>query len=278
METGYLFSSDTYDTPPDTPRAPMWRLLLGNRFYFYYHNFGIFCRTGRCGRAGGLTAEKQIAFSNGNFRLVEACGGRIHLRGLDNLRALQGRPVVLIGNHMSLLETALFHSILRGHLDFTFIIKQELMKVPFFADIMTSLEAIPVGRANPRDDLRAVLNGGRELLSRGKSIIVFPQSTRSEEFNPEKFNSIGIKLAKTAGVPVVPFALKTDFLGNGRYCRDLGPVCPEREVWFEFAPAREVEGNGQALQQEIIGFIQSRLADWRARERGAEASVAAPVR
>ena len=45
------------------------------------------------------------------------------------------------------------------------------------------------------------------------------------------------------------------------------PVRPEREVWFEFGAAREVEGNGQALQAEIIDFIRGRLDDWRAREK-----------
>ena len=73
-------------------------------------------------------------------------------------------------------------------------------------------------------------------------------------------------LMRKAGVPVVPFALKTDFLGNGKRFRDFGPVRPEREVWFEFGAARKVEGNGQALQQEIIEFIGTRLAQWRRRE------------
>ena len=129
---------------------------------------------------------------------------------------------------------------------------------------MRSLGAIPVGRENPRDDLRAVLGDGKKVLESGRSIIIFPQSTRSETFDAAKFNSIGIKLAKSAGVRVLPFALKTDFLGNGKYLRDMGPVRPKRGVYFEFAPARVVEGNGQALQQEIIGFIQSRLASWQA--------------
>ena len=241
-------------------------MLLGSRWYFYWNNFWIFCRTGRCGKRGTLTAERQIYYSNLNLRLVERCGGKVHLRGLDHLRALEGRPVVLIGNHMSLLETALFHSVMRGLLDFTFVIKQSLMKVPFFRSIMTALGAIPIGRENPRDDLRAVLEEGTALLNAGRSIVIFPQSTRSETFDPEKFNSIGIKLARRAGVPVVPFALKTDFLGNGKRFRDFGPVRPEREVWFEFGAARKVEGNGQALQQEITEFIGTRLAQWRRRE------------
>ena len=177
---------------------------------------------------------------------------------------------MLIGIHMSLLETAVLHSVIRGILDFTFVIKQQLLEIPFFKDIMIAIEAIPVGRSNPRDDLRAVMTEGKRLLEEGRSIIIFPQSTRSEEFNPEKFNSIGIKLAKSAGVPVVPFALKTDFLGNGKYFRDLGPVRPKRQVWFEFAPARQVEGNGQTTQQEIIDFIQSKIANWKTYDNAGE--------
>lgn len=265
MEHGqYLFAGDAYDTPESMRKSMLYRLLLGSRWYFYLNNFGIFARTGRCGRRGRLDKERQIYYSNKNFRLVEKCGGRIHLRGLENLRDVSGEPVVLIGNHMSLLETALFHAVAREYLDFTFVIKQSLLTVPFFRDIMRSLGAIPVGRENPRDDLRAVLGDGKKVLESGRSIIIFPQSTRSETFDAAKFNSIGIKLAKSAGVRVLPFALKTDFLGNGKYLRDMGPVRPKRGVYFEFAPARAVEGNGQVLQQEIIGFIQSRLASWQA--------------
>ena len=265
MEHGqYLFAGDAYDTPESMRKSMLYRLSLGSRWYFYLNNFGIFARTGRCGRRGRLDKERQIYYSNKNFRLVEKCGGRIHLRGLENLRDVSGEPVVLIGNHMRLLETALFHAVAREYLDFTFVIKQSLLTVPFFRDIMRSLGAIPVGRENPRDDLRAVLGDGKKVLESGRSIIIFPQSTRSETFDAAKFNSIGIKLAKSAGVRVLPFALKTDFLGNGKYLRDMGPVRPKRGVYFEFAPARAVEGNGQALQQEIIGFIQSRLASWQA--------------
>ena len=265
MEHGqYLFAGDAYDTPESMRKSMLYRLSLGSRWYFYLNNFGIFARTGRCGRRGRLDKERQIYYSNKNFRLVEKCGGRIHLRGLENLRDVSGEPVVLIGNHMSLLETALFHAVAREYLDFTFVIKQSLLTVPFFRDIMRSLGAIPVGRENPRDDLRAVLGDGKKVLESGRSIIIFPQSTRSETFDAAKFNSIGIKLAKSAGVRVLPFALKTDFLGNGKYLRDMGPVRPKRGVYFEFAPARAVEGSGQALQQEIIGFIQSRLASWQA--------------
>lgn len=254
MEHGqYLFAGDAYDTPESMRKSMLYRLSLGSRWYFYLNNFGIFARTGRCGRRGRLDKERQIYYSNKNFRLVEKCGGRIHLRGLENLRDVSGEPVVLIGNHMSLLETALFHAVAREYLDFTFVIKQSLLTVPFFRDIMRSLGAIPVGRENPRDDLRAVLGDGKKVLESGRSIIIFPQSTRSETFDAAKFNSIGIKLAKSAGVRVLPFALKTDFLGNGKYLRDMGPVRPKRGVYFEFAPRAPSKGTARPCSRRLSG-------------------------
>ncbi|MBR7104939.1 MAG: 1-acyl-sn-glycerol-3-phosphate acyltransferase [Lentisphaeria bacterium] len=263
MESEYFFkNADSYDTPDNIPVSTLFKLMFRSRWYFYGVNFGVFILSGRCGARGELDKFNQIHYSNYNTKLVEKCGGKVHLRGLDNLRALEGKPVVLIGNHMSLLETAMFHSVAREYVDFSFIIKESLNKVPYFKHILSSLKAIAVSRTNPREDLKTVLTEGKKVLEGGRSIIVFPQATRSEQFDEEKFNSIGIKLAKSAGVPVVPFALKTDFLGNGKKIRDLGPIHPEKDVWFEFAPAMEITGNGQEQQQEIIRFIKSRLAQW----------------
>ena len=127
---------------------------------------------------------------------------------------------------------------------------------------MIAMKAVPVGRLNPREDLKTVLVKGKSVLEEGRCIIVFPQATRAASFEPEKFNTIGIKLAKSAGVKVVPFALKTDFLGIGKRFRDLGPVHPEKVVHFEFAPAMEITGNGQEQHKAIIDFIQSRFDEW----------------
>ena len=73
---------------------------------------------------------------------------------------------------------------------------------------MRSRNPIVVGRTDPRKDFETVMNGGAERLKNGISIIIFPQSTRSLDFKPEEFNSLGVKLAKKAGVQVVPVAIK----------------------------------------------------------------------
>jgi len=257
-----LFPDDSYDTPTALRRDFCDHYLCGgSRWYFYLRNFYIFFQSGNCGKRGQLTGERQVFYSNKNIRLIERCGGRIHLRGLNHLSAVDG-PVMLIGNHMSLLETAIFHSIVRPRRDFTFVIKEGLLKVPFFGNIMRSLDAIAIGRANPRDDLRIVLTRGKEVLQSGRSIILFPQSTRSESFDPRKFNSIGIKLARNAGVPVIPFALKTDFLGNGKWLKDFGPLRRDHDIYFEFGEPMPITGDGKENHQQIIAFIKSRLQSW----------------
>ena len=267
MPLEYMFKNvDSYDTPEGNRESTAFRLLLRSRWYFYAGIFGVFCRSGWLGSHGRLDKAAQIDNSIRNFRLVERCGGRIHVAGLNNLRAASGRPVVVVSNHMSLLETGLLHAVAREYIDFSFVVKASLMEVPYFKDILKALDAIPVSRNNPREDLKTMLREGRRILESGRSLIVFPQSTRSEELDPEKFNSIGVKLAKSAGVPVLPLALKTDVLANGKVLRDMGPVRPKRRVCFEFAPLMEVSGNGQEEQARIVEFISSRLEEWRREE------------
>ena len=267
MHKTYLFKDvDSYDTPADHPVSIWFKIF--RRWYFYWTNFDVFITCGKLGKKGKLDKYAQMEQSGRNIKLVENCGGKIHVRGIDNLRALNGKPCVLIANHMSLLETAMIHSIAREYVDFSFVVKKSLYDLPYFKHLIKSLDAIAVGRTNPREDLKTMLTEGKRILQGGRSLIIFPQSTRSDIVDAEHFNSIGIKLAKSAGVPLLPFALKTDFTKVGKLVRDMGPICPEHEVWYEFFPAMEVEGNGHEQHLKIIELISGRIEAWRKAESG----------
>ena len=81
----------------------------------------------------------------------------------------------------------------------TFVIKEELRHYPVVGHIMKALKLIAVSRHNPREDLKLVMREGQRFISSGGSIIIFPQATRSVEFDVEAFNSLGVKLAARAG-------------------------------------------------------------------------------
>ena len=72
-----------------------------------------------------------------------------------------------------------------------------------------------------------------------------------------------MKLAKNASVPVIPLALRTDFLANGKLVKDLGPIRRNCPVWFKFGePIMNVEGNGKAEHNQIVEFITQNLKEW----------------
>jgi 1-acyl-sn-glycerol-3-phosphate acyltransferase len=192
---------------------------------------------------------------------LERVGATFEIDGIDNFRNLSG-PCVFIGNHMSTLETFVLPTLIVPFKKVTFVVKQSLVEYPFFKHIMRARDPITVGRTNPREDLRAVLEGGEARLKQGTSLVIFPQTTRSEVFDPAHFNTIGVKLAKRAGVPVVPVALKTDSWGNGKLLKDFGKIDPSKTVHFSFGEPMAVTSRGDEEHQRIIEFITGKLKEW----------------
>lgn len=195
------------------------------------------------------------------LRALESVGVSIEISGIENFRGLE-EPCVFISNHMSTLETFVLPCIIAPFREVTFVVKQSLIDYPVFKYVMRSRDPIVVGRANPRDDLRAVIEGGAERLKLGRSIIIFPQTTRTADFDPEKFNTLGVKLAKKAEAPIVPVALKTDAWSNGRLLKDFGRIDPAKKVHFAFGQPLRVKGRGNEEHEEIIRFIKNKLGEW----------------
>jgi 1-acyl-sn-glycerol-3-phosphate acyltransferase len=195
------------------------------------------------------------------LKAVESVGGKFHISGLKALSDHKG-PVVYVANHMSLLDTLILPCILLPFGKVTFVVKEGLLKYPVLGIIIRAVHPIAVTRENPRKDLKTVLNQGLSLISSGCSIIIFPQATRSAIFDEATFNSLGVKLAQRANVPVVPVALKTDFQGNGKIIKDMGPVDPGKKLYIKFGEPMFIEGKGQVIHQKVIAFISKNLSTW----------------
>lgn len=218
--------------------------------------------------AESLTARKMPyegkTWAKGSLdilKTVESAGGKFHISGLKALSGHKG-PVVYVANHMSLLDTLVLPCILLAFSKVTFVVKEGLLKYPVLGTIIRAIHPIAVTRENPRQDLKTVLSQGLTLISSGCSIIIFPQATRSAIFDETTFNSLGVKLAQRANVPVVPVALKTDFQGNGKIIKDMGPVDPSKKLYIKFGEPMLVEGKGQVIHQKIIAFISKNLNAW----------------
>jgi len=244
------------------PRVnPSWLIRKLPGYYFYPRMIAIVWWSARLVKKGEYTSARWVQASRNIVKLFESLGTNITV---ENHAAFQNldAPCVFIGNHMSTLETFALPGIIQPFRDVTFIVKKSLIDFPVFKHVMRSRDPIIVGRENPKDDFKVVLDGGLERLNRQISIIVFPQTTRSTKLDPKSFNSIGIKLAKRAGAPVVPIALKTDAWGVGSIIRDFGKIQPQKNVHFCFGDPITVTGNGREAHQAGVDFITNKLKCW----------------
>lgn len=250
-----------YETPPDRKRSLLDRLLFGTDLAFLIGYFGEIFASRKQSLENRYTDEVWLESSGRILDVLEGCQGKFVIEGLEHAISPKG-PVVFAGNHMSVLETFVFPFFLVPHRPVTYVVKESLVKGNLFGPIMRSRDPIAVGRVNPREDLVKVLEQGTKILKSGTSIVVFPQSTRTRTFHPNEFNSIAVKLASRAGVPVVPFAVKTDFWENGKWIKDIGSLYRDRVIHFKFNPPLSPEQDSRKNQEVLLEFVLKTLKGW----------------
>ncbi len=254
-----FFIADDYNTPEQTPNI-FARFFPSVSFYIGLLNF--FMSAGWRAKHGVYTGADWAQDSLLVMRHLERVGCHFQIQGLDVLEKVS-EPCVFAANHMGTLETMCLAAMIQPYKDVTFVIKQSLLNYPLLKHILLKREPITLERTNPREDLKKVLETGVEKLNAGTSIIIFPQSTRSLVFDARKFNSIAVKLAKKAGVPVVPLALKTDaWSGGGALLSDFGKIYPQQDIYFRFGEALSVNDNPKQAQEHIVHFIHEQLNSW----------------
>ncbi|TWU51032.1 1-acyl-sn-glycerol-3-phosphate acyltransferase [Rubripirellula tenax] len=252
------YTDDIYRTAEGSSH-PLRRLFPTLDFYRQF-GWNVY-QSSRQARAGVYDEQQWSRTSHMVLKSLESVGVRIEIQGVQNIRSLDS-PCVFVGNHMSMLETIVLPAIIQPVHNVTFVTKQSLLDYPVFRHILRSRNPVAVSRNNPREDFKVVMTEGKDRLDRGISIVVFPQTTRSATFDPAQFNTIGIKLASRAGVPVIPIALQTDAWGNGRRLKDFGRIDATKVVRFAFGPPISVTGRGEQQHQQVIDFIESKLAQW----------------
>lgn len=256
-----FFNESKYETSGNK-RNIFDRLFLNTRWYFVY-GYGKEVLKGR-----NLAVKNRYDTSewvNASYRIlqnIEKSGGKVFIDGIDNISKVEG-PAVFVSNHMSTLETFVFPCIIAPLKQVTYVVKESLVTMPLFGHIMRSRDPIVVSRKNSRQDLLNVISQGKEHIQKGISIVLFPEGTRQEQFDPEKFNTLGIKLAKEAGVPVIPVAIKTDFWGNGKLIKDIGPIRRKEPVCISFGEPISITGNGKAEHKQVIEFISGKVDEFK---------------
>jgi 1-acyl-sn-glycerol-3-phosphate acyltransferase len=113
---------------------------------------------------------------------------------------------VIASNHLSLMDTPLV--LAHIPLQFRFLAKRGLFKVPFIGYHLRRAGHIQIPRDDPRGSLKAMSETARLIRERGISALVFPEGGRSTDGRLQEFKAGAAYIAIKAGVPIVPVAIR----------------------------------------------------------------------
>jgi 1-acyl-sn-glycerol-3-phosphate acyltransferase len=150
-------------------------------------------------------------------RQVGRCGqqwGRLNLAGLrlicgltyraQGLADLPEKNCIVLSKHQSAWETIALRALLPP--EQTWVLKRELLSVPFFGWALAAYRPIAIERKEGRQALRKLLEEGAGWLGRGHLVILFPEGTRVAPGQRRRYSQGGAMLAKRTGATVVPVA------------------------------------------------------------------------
>src|SRR5262249_57881282 len=109
------------------------------------------------------------------------CGTRVAFTGLDKIPA---GPLIVASKHQSFLEAFALLTLFAAP---TYIVKRELMWIPFFGWYMRKARVVPVDRGARAQALKAMTARVRAELKKSRQIIIFPEGTRRAPGDPPAY-------------------------------------------------------------------------------------------
>ena len=193
-----------------------------------------------------------------NFYIVwlrVCCGVSVNVRGREHLP--KEGAFVAISNHQSEWETIYFQLLIQPQV---VVLKQELLKIPFFGWALALLEPIALDRSQRRGALKQLLEQGKSKLSAGVPVLVFPQGTRLPVGELGKWNKGGAMLAASSAVPLVAIAHNA-----GRFWPGKGFVKHSGTVDVVISePIATVDRTVDEIHKESVAWLEQQLTDIRA--------------
>ena len=172
------------------------------------------------------------------------CGIRHEVHGLEHLPA---GPAIVMSKHQSAWETLALQMIFPPQ---TWVLKRELMWVPLFGWALALLKPIAIDRGSKRAAIRQVIAQGRDRLSAGIWVIIFPEGTRVATGERRRWAQSGAVLAAQTGYPIIPVA------------HNAGHFWPRRKFLKRPGTIQLVIGPVIEPRDQDYGEVLWRAEDW----------------
>ena len=115
------------------------------------------------------------------------------------------RSYIYMANHQSNADIPLLLG--RLPVQFRWLAKAELFKIPIFGRAMRGVGYISIDRSDRRSAFASLDRAARTIRD-GTSVLIFPEGTRSLDGRIRPFKKGGFILSVDSGVPIVPIVIK----------------------------------------------------------------------
>ena len=134
----------------------------------------------------------------GGLRVL--CGVRVRVTGLEHLPS---GPCLIAAKHQAMLDTIAPFLWLD---DPAFVLKRELMRLPFYGWYTRKADHIPIDREGNAATLRALMQAARDRIEAGRPVVIFPEGTRQDPGAAPEYKPGVAALYRDLAVPCVPVA------------------------------------------------------------------------
>lgn len=128
------------------------------------------------------------------------CNLRYEVKGREHI---PGKPSIILSKHQSAWETIALQTIFPPQV---WVLKRELLVIPFLGWALWAVGSIPIDRSSGREALKKLVSHGKDRLSRGLWVVIFPEGTRTAPGARSKYHIGGAWLASHTETTVVPVA------------------------------------------------------------------------
>jgi 1-acyl-sn-glycerol-3-phosphate acyltransferase len=177
-------------------------------------------------------------------------GVEVKVRGLSNID--KQKTYIFVPNHLSFFD--IFSLLAYLPVDFKFILKKELMRIPVLGWSMKRAGYISIDRSSPAKARRTLMRAVDRIKS-GTSLVMFAEGTRGYDGHLQPLKRGAFQLAVASGVPVVPMAIKgtKEIMPKGSFTIRKGSIVIQLEK-----PIETVTYTKQAMP-DLIERVSARI-------------------
>lgn len=181
------------------------------------------------------------------------CGIKWKVQGFESLDL--NEPAIILPNHQSTWETMFLLNFMPS---MSFVIKQELLSIPFFGWGMAKSRPIAIDRKAGGSAVEQINVNGKERLDGGNWVCIFPEGTRvMPQGKPLRFKQGGALLALHSGRPVYPVAHNA-----GECWPRNGLIKTPGTITVSFGPRIETTGKtSEQIIKEVEAWIKAERAN-----------------